>query len=304
MLYSGRWRSLLVPVCAPTCGCDSPGKAPHRYGWQNAVLDRYESYSEKTAAAHAERMRKHVRSGGNVGLALPPHVAALDVDTDHEGGSDYSKPLARDALLSILDDHPWQASGKTDTGDSTGRRIGGHIFGLCVDRRPYGTHHGQVPVTIRATGNQVVVEPSLHRSGLRYSWTIELPEDPALLPMFDTLMFKHVSKNAGPVERRRDEAEAAWRARVSAAWLAELEDPDVRFAPGRRHEALLWAAWHRIKRGASDEDALAVVLDLAETRCTPDGRFGAAQGTRDRHALEREARAVVRSCRRRHASWR
>jgi hypothetical protein len=300
-LYPGRWRALLVSLCSPTCWCESPGKVPHETEWQRHALARFDDYHEREAEQHAARVREHVRRGGNVGLALPPYAAALDVDTDLNGGTDYSSLLARDAILAVCDEQPVQESGKTDT---DGRRVGVHVLGASCDRRPYGTHFGSVPVTIRGVGNQIVVAPSRHRTGLEYQWIRELPADPALLPPFDATWFRHrATTRAKPIVRQRDEDETSWRQRVSEEWRADLEDADARFEPGRRHEALLWAGWHALRRGSADTEALEILREIAATRCAREGRFAAAPGTAERRALDRELFGIVRSCRRRLAAW-
>ena len=174
-LYPGRWRALLVPLCSARCTCDAPGKRPHDVDWQRRALARFEDYHEREAEAHLKRMRAHVRGGENVGLALPPYAAAADVDTDLEGGSDYSKPLARHAIAELCDEHPLQESGKTDNGRDNGQRVGVHVLGASADKRPHATHYGSIPITVRGVGNQIVVFPSRHRSGLQYQWIREFP---------------------------------------------------------------------------------------------------------------------------------
>jgi hypothetical protein len=296
-LYPGRWRALLLRLCAPDCACPAPGKSPHVEGpgWQRAALARLEGYSEPSAAAHAARVRAHARAGGNVGLALPPYAVALDCDTDLDGAAPVpGAALAADAILAVLDEHPAQRSGKAD---AAGRRVGVHVFGSTTDRRVYGTHYGSVPVTIRGVGNQVAVAPSRHRSGHQYEWLRELPADPALLPPLDVGALRHearVGSQHQMLKRELGEASEVWRQRVSAAWLAELSDPDVRFAAGRRHDALLYLAWHLTTCGATPEEVDGALWDLVAARCAP-------YPVAERRALAREIRDLVRDSARRYA---
>lgn len=291
-LYPGRWKALLIRLCGPGCECPSPGKSPHVEGasWPQHALQRFHDWSAALGERCAEVCRTHVRRGGNLGLALPPHVLALDVDTDLQGGSDYATAgRARHAIESLLDGHPVQESGKLVSGE----RVGVHVFGQIADRRAFGTHYGNVPVTIRGVGNQVVVAPSLHASGARYQWLRELPEDPLYLPEVKPEQFRHEHRASGMALRRGSfESSEQWRARVSQAWCAELEDPSVVFPEGRRHDALLWLAWHLTVCGCDPDEVDAACWDLAQHRCAHGGRFDARS-----RALSREIRGLVRDSR-------
>ena len=295
-LYPGRWRHLLLRLCGPGCGCPSPGKNPHVEGaaWQRHALERFEDYGEKAAAERLRIIEAHFARGGNVGLAVPSFCAALDVDTDLEGNSPPEGPLARDAILALCDDHPVQ---------KTGNPIGIHVWGRLTERRVCGSHFAQVPITVRHVGNQVVVAPSIHRNGRSYEWLSELPDDPLELPEFDLAMFRHVAKNRTPIQRARDEGEGAWRQRVSQAWLAELEDPEVVFPVSRRHDALLWLSWHLAVCGAKANEIALALHDLATTRCAGEGRFSSRAGSPERRQLACEIDACVRSARRHKEMW-
>ena len=293
-LYPGRWRHLLLRLCGPGCGCPSPGKNPHVEGaaWQRHALERFQACSESGAATRLCNIEAHFARGGNVGLAVPPFCAALDVDTDLEGNSVPRGTLARDGILALCDDHPAQ---------KTGNPIGIHVWGRLTERRAYGTHYGNVPVTIRGVGNQVVVAPSLHANGTTYEWLRELPPDPKLLPAFDLGLFNHVSKTRKfDLKRSLTESEEGWRSRISQAWLSELEDPEVIFPPSRRHDALLWLSWHLTVCGAEREEVADSLYHLAYQRCSPDGRFSAKMGSREGRHLAREISDLVRDSKRRY----
>ena len=238
-----------------------------------------------------------------MGLAVPPFCAALDVDTDLEGNSVPRGTLARDGILALCDDHPAQ---------KTGNPIGIHVWGRLTERRAYGTHYGNVPVTIRGVGNQVVVAPSVHQNGQPYEWIRELPPDPKLLPDFEATMFRHVplcspalvrdiaATSRIYLQRKVSELGEDWRARVSAAWLAELEDPEVIFPVSRRHDALLWLSWHLTVCGAAREEVTDSLYHLAYRRCSPDGRFSAKMGSPEGRHLAREISDLVRDSKRRY----
>jgi len=152
-------------------------------------------------------------------------------------------------------------------------------------------------VTIRGVGNQVVVAPSIHANGTTYEWMRELPPDPKLLPAFDLGLFNHVSKTRKfDLKRSFTESEEGWRSRISQAWLAELEDPEVVFPVSRRHDALLWLAWHLTVCGGNADEVKEALRDLAETRCASEGRF--ARGKRETRFLNQEMDNLVRDSRR------
>jgi len=291
-LYPGRWRHLLLRLCGPGCGCPSPGKSPHVEGaaWQRHALERFEgTCSESGAATRLCNIEAHFARGGNVGLAVPPFCAALDVDTDLEGNSVPRGTLARDGILALCGDHPAQ---------KTGNPIGIHVWGRLTERRTYGTHYGIVPVTIRGVGNQVVVAPSIHANGTTYEWMRELPPDPELLPHFERDLFFHFSKTGGRnLKRGIAETGGEWRARVSQAWLAELEDPEVIFPPSRRHDALLWLSWHLTVCGAEEDEVRVSLLELSKARCSQEGRFS-SRATGEASHLMREINDLVRDSRR------
>ena len=280
-LYPGRWRHLLLRLCGPSCGCPSPGKSPHVEGaaWQKHALERFERCDTGEAATRLCNVEAHFTRGGNVGLAIPPFVAALDVDTDW---------TSKRAILSLCDENPTQ---------KTGNPIGVHVWGHLTDRRAYGTHYGIIPVTIRGVGNQVVVAPSIHANGREYEWLRELPPDPELLPPLHSALFHHISGTSKiNLKRRVNENGGDWRARVSEAWLAELEDPEVIFPVSRRHDALLWLAWHLTVCGADPDEVKEALRDLANTRCAGEGRF--ARGKREARFLNQEMDNLVRDSRR------
>jgi len=294
-LYPGRWAHLLIRLCGRFCDCPSPGKSPHveGQGWPRVALARFEE--DRNPHRHLGALRLHLHHGGNIGLCMPPNVAALDVDTDIEGGNDWSKHFAATAIELICKDHPIQISGKRVMIPNSNSPVapGVHVIGKTWDRRVYGTHYGNVPITIRGVGNMIVVAPSIHRSGSEYEWSQELPTDPLDLPYFESLMFTHEAGEGrqNHIARRFSEDEVEWRTRYSDHWLKLLLDVDQIFAEGHRHEALVYLGWHLATTGMDVESIDDCLNAFAEKRCAGSGRFAYGASMR---VLHRETGDIAR----------
>jgi len=174
-LYLNRWALLLTPLCTPfrahthprevergkwaDVSCNSLGKIPVKKGWNAAAVERWRSGEGREA--HIAQMARHLASGGNIGLVVPPGVLVLDADT----------PEAVCALEAVLDDAPRQ-----DTANGSH-----YIVRVPVDAKINATVRLELTtgvfVDLRAAGkSQIACEPSIHETGAAYSWRRELPE--------------------------------------------------------------------------------------------------------------------------------
>ena len=107
------------------------------------------------------------RPASNIGAAVPAGAFVLDIDPRHEGHT---------SLRRLIDEHgPLPATLQARSG---GRDGGAHLWWL----HPGGKL--RVPrdlpgLDLRVHGNYVVVEPSIHPDGGRYSWVCLLYTSPS-----------------------------------------------------------------------------------------------------------------------------
>jgi len=143
--YPGALAQLLIPV-------RERDKRPIRTGWNSDALERH-ARGIDGRDQHLDVIAKHVATGGNVGLVVPPGFVALDAADEH--GLAYCREQLPDA--------PWQRTAH-----------GGHV----IARLPQGVELTAekkaeiapgVKVDLRPGGKtQIVVEPSVHRTDARY----------------------------------------------------------------------------------------------------------------------------------------
>lgn len=168
-------------VCAckrPDCG-KSSGKHPIQNAWQ------------KHASSDVDAI-KDVRRGkplANVGLAMGGPDRLVAVDVDGEAGR------ASWAELEAMGDIPvtlTSKSGREDGGEHRIFRVPAHL-----DIKRLGNRSGmrKPGIDTRTDNGQVVVAPSVHLSGMRYTWTVRAPV--AELPEW---LFEQLAK---PIEVRK-----------------------------------------------------------------------------------------------------
>jgi putative DNA primase/helicase len=150
-----------IPIFAPTdrgctCrfgrACQAPGKHPIVRGWQRSQAN------ERTI-----RARWTTWPSANVGLVTggPGRLVVLDVDGDD----------GRQSLTHLEEEHgPLPETLTSATGGGGEQRL----FHLPDDRHldAIGNSVSKLGagLDVRASGGQIVVAPSLHRSGRRYRW--------------------------------------------------------------------------------------------------------------------------------------
>lgn len=137
-------------TCHKGADCAAAGKHPCDRGWQTADLD---------AAALDVRLRDDWRL--NVGLRMGPQpggfsLVALDIDGD----------------LSLLDPLVAELGPLPETLTARTGRGGWHFIFRVREGVTIRNRVRLAPgVDVRSTGGQIVVAPSMHRSGNRYCWT-------------------------------------------------------------------------------------------------------------------------------------
>jgi len=162
--YPGDLALLLIPVSGPQGG-KGGGKRPLEKGWNEKAMARFEAGEGRDE--HLAMIVGHVSQGENVGWVVP--AGALVLDADDERSVEY--------LDAVLPEAPKQRT-----------RSGAHYLiqppeGIEVRAMAkVGLAEG-VSVDLRVAGrSQIVVEPSVHATGVRYEWDRKLPESLEDLP--------------------------------------------------------------------------------------------------------------------------
>lgn len=193
-LYPPAWLLQLIELCAPgqpRGGGRAQGKEPRTQAWQRLPDQRRAAGVAPDAVA--SEIGSHLAYGGNVGMSVPVGVVVLDADTD----------AAAAHLLSLLPDAPRQRT-------SRGRHF--------VLRLPIGAQLKNgikcaiapgVEIDVRATGGQIVVSPSRHKSGAVYTWERPLPADLDDLPELSADLLVRLQKTT-PEVRTHDTGHAGY----------------------------------------------------------------------------------------------
>lgn len=148
-------------TCPKGAACGKPGKHPRSKDWQRGMT------APELRAAFERDPR------GNVGLVMggEARLAALDIDG----------ALGREQLAAFERQHgplPQTATARTGSDDSEHRvfRVPPHLdLAALSNRVGVAGRSAAGGLDVRAEGGQIVVEPSLHRSGRRYQWTCRGP---------------------------------------------------------------------------------------------------------------------------------
>ncbi|MDP9462051.1 MAG: bifunctional DNA primase/polymerase [Actinomycetota bacterium] len=240
------------PVDGGRCSCGDPGcrsigKHPRtRNGKDDATTDVRKIAALGTCWPEA-----------NIGIRPAEGTIVLDVDTRHGGAT---------ALAALLD-APGRTLPHTLVADTGGGGL--HIWMACA-----GPYRGQLApgINIKSNSGFVVVPPSLHASGRRYTWAtaVEMAPAPAWL-------------------RRLIRRPAPTPARHLVATGTSVDDGLVRTVAtageGGRNKALHWAACRAAERGAPAElldrlrdAARSVGLDDREIERTIRSALNSARG--------------------------
>jgi hypothetical protein len=204
--YGPEWSFQLIPLCGPQHGCAHPGKTPHLHEWNK--LPEKRRAQRRTPKSVAAEMAEHFARGGNIGFAVPRGAIVLDADS--------------------TESRAFLASASPDTTPCQETARGAHfVYGLRdgLDFRNHVAvemlgHH----IDIRGVGAQVVVQPSVHRTGALYRWQWSLPDRPEELPPLPPAIANALAASSATGKRRSAEE---WRELVGGG-----------VAEGERHASL------------------------------------------------------------------
>jgi hypothetical protein len=159
----------------------SNGKTPLLKGWpQRATSD----------AATITAWWGDEFIGANIGIATGAGSGITVVDLDHRPDEGKDGPGQLAALEREYGDLPRTPA--------SGRGLGGHLYFAYVAGLP--SINGALPgVDVKNDGGYVVAPPSLHRSGARYRWVVELREQaPPPMPAWLAQALTPAAKAATP----------------------------------------------------------------------------------------------------------
>jgi len=218
-LYPGDWALLLLPLCKPTAHshggtkCTARGKRPIELKWQTKAAARLRS-GPAGRSDWLEEIVGHVARCRNVGMALPPGVAAIDADDEP----------AVAHLIALLPDAPRQRTAR-----------GAHFLvrlpeGTDLKNRTKVTIAPDTRVDVRVGGGQIVVAPSIHSTGAHYEWEVPLPIERSDIPNCPARLLRKLAEPRrgrlrldGGVSEGRRNSELARRV---GSWLAKGIPPD------------------------------------------------------------------------------
>lgn len=260
-LYPRAWAACLTPLCHPLpphthpkkegeewveVPCDHPGKRPLGSDWNINAMARLQLQNGSEEAnqqldQHVLEIAKHVAHGGNVGLVIPPGVVVIDIDDDDSmlATNHIAEFQHAPRQLTKKGAHfPFQApSEATSWPQDTKLKLSN---GVTVDLR-------------LAEKGQVVVEPSIHESGIPYHWDRELPETRSELPFLSEGMVRMISEAVRSKKKKKPQGGSS----------------DGKIGEGERHTFLVSAAGLLVNAGVIADELLCRLLGLNALRCQP-----------------------------------
>jgi hypothetical protein len=132
--------------------CRSPGKHPHVTSWQNVASTDHVTIAQWW----------HQWPDANIGCACGPSgLLVLDVDPRNGGGASYARLVNVHGAIDTL---------TVETGGG-----GMHLYfrkpqGLKIAAKSLGADYPGIDV--KSDGGYVILPPSVHVSGLRYTWKV------------------------------------------------------------------------------------------------------------------------------------
>jgi hypothetical protein len=231
------------PVCA--CGdpeCTDQGKHPTKANWQGRAT-RDEVQIRKWWAAQPKR---------NIGALTGAAGGIWAVDVEVRDGED-----GRETILELEREHGLLP----DTVEAITGSGGTHLIYAYPDRDWYVPNGVKVlpGVDVRGEGGYIVIAPSIHKSGRRYSWDVDRHPDDVQLAGAPEWLLKVVGAY-------RMVAAVAWGTSRGAGTpnVAGAEIPE-----GKRNRTLASLAGSMRNRGMEEDEILAALLVTNNNRCKP-----------------------------------
>lgn len=223
------------------CGrvdCEAIGKHPVGNGWQ------------KRAAADVDVARElFAEHDGNIGIVVGDGYVVIDID-DYHGGRD---------SLAELPPMPPTLTSRSGSGQGEHR-----IYTLAPGQDAAEITNRAIAkgVDVKVRGGQVVVAPSLHRSGHRYQWIDLTPPAPLPDALYERIRkrrvvpLRSVPTTGGDLHKRA----SRYMEKLPAA-IAKQEGHKAAFAAAR-------ALWGWIRKGLSEGEGWDLFVTYNQ-RCEP-----------------------------------
>lgn len=224
----------------PTCS-QAAGKHPVGAGWQKRASTDIE--------ATRELFREHA---GNIGIVLGPEFVVIDVDR-YAGG---------DEGLATLPELPPTLTSRSGSGKGEH-----YVFRFQPGQDPAEVTNRKIAtgVDVKTRSGQIVVAPSLHVSGSRYTWIDTTPPAPLPDALYEQIRKRRVVPIRPPA---RGPGRPSNLSRRAEAYVAKM--PAAVSGSGG-HDATFAVArvlWGFIVKGLPTSDARRILFDYNQ-RCDP-----------------------------------
>jgi hypothetical protein len=244
-----------------TCGrpkCSrSAGKHPRINNWQ------HEATTNETVIARWLTQFPN----SNIGIATGAESGIIVVDVDGDEG------LAAFAKLVEANGGDYGSPLEARSGSGTGRHLFYAWDSRCEVLLNWSKADGS-PIDIRANGGNIIVAPSLHKSGKRYEWLSSFDSEPGPMPQW---LIDHLLANAAPKETCKPQAsprpnytyhddDLVWLERRARAYMARF-DRSVQGSNGSR--AMLKACRFLFWEMDFSEDVARRLLDEYNATAVP-----------------------------------
>lgn len=228
------------------CGTDcAPNEGKHPIG------DNWTKRATSDIDAVRDLFRGHT---GNIGLMLGKDLVALDID-EYAGGLEG---------LAELGSMPPTLTSRSGSGNGQHRIF---AYGPGQDPREVTNRKVAKGVDVKTRGGQIVVAPSMHKSGGRYVWSVVM--HPAELPdaLYDRIRKPRTVAPVIPLHSTTTNADAL-RRRVTA--YVQRYDRSIQGSGGSDvtfNVARSLHAW--IAKGLPEHEAWSLFLEYNATKCDP-----------------------------------
>jgi hypothetical protein len=255
-IFLGPLTALLIALTPAKPGDPKTGKAPIGRNWKDPRLSEFD-FARRNPAAYAssrrakrriETLARHIDAGGNIGFVIPLCILCLDADDIQSA----------DYLTEHHPNAPYQRTSK-----------GGHMFfRVPLDFAPPQSTkvklNEECTVDLKVGGKgQVVVEPSTHYTGYKYTWEVLLPADLAEVEELPDEYRKAIANHFKKSPPRRPSPLKPAK--------GDVEGETIFYPKGTQHNRLVSYAGSLRRAGARKSEIYAALLVRNRDCCEEPG---------------------------------